>query len=143
MIIHVVNGPNLNMLGKRDPSIYGEFSYDQIVNKIKEWAESKDKDVVLYFFQSNHEGEIIDYIQSLPNVDGIVINPGAFAHYSYAIHDALETFKGPKVEVHISNIFKREAFRSKSVISHACDGVISGLGWYGYILGIEYVMEKK
>ncbi len=140
MIIHVVNGPNLNMLGKRDPSIYGELSYDQIVGKIKKWAESKN--VVLDFFQSNHEGEIIDYIQSLPDTDGIIINPGAFAHYSYAIHDALETFKGPKVEVHISNIFKREAFRSKSVISHACDGVISGLGWYGYILGIEYVMEK-
>jgi len=140
MIIHVVNGPNLNMLGKRDPSIYGELSYDQIVDKIKKWAESKN--VVLDFFQSNHEGEIIDYIQKLPDTDGIIINPGAFAHYSYAIHDALETFKGPKVEVHISNIFKREAFRSKSVISHACDGVISGLGWYGYILGIEYVMEK-
>ncbi len=140
MIIHVVNGPNLNMLGKRDPSIYGELSYDQIVDKIKKWAESKN--VILDFFQSNHEGEIIDYIQKLPDTDGIIINPGAFAHYSYAIHDALETFKGPKVEVHISNIFKREAFRSKSVISHACDGVISGLGWYGYILGIEYVMEK-
>ncbi len=140
MIIHVVNGPNLNMLGKRDPSIYGELSYDQIVDKIKKWAESKN--VVLDFFQSNHEGEIIDYIQKLPDTDGIIINPGAFAHYSYAIHDALETFKGPKVEVHISNIFKREAFRSKSVISHACDGVISGLGWYGYILGIEYVMKK-
>ncbi len=141
MIIHVVNGPNLNMLGKRDPSIYGELSYDQIVDKIKNWANSKD--VILHFFQSNHEGEIIDYIQNVPDTDGIVINPGAFAHYSYAIHDALETFKGPKVEVHISNIFKREEFRSKSVISHACNGVISGLGWYGYILGIEYIMEQK
>ncbi len=141
MIIHVVNGPNLNMLGKRDPEIYGSFSYDQIIDRIKKWAETKD--VILDFFQSNHEGEIIDYIQNLSETDGIVINPGAFAHYSYAIHDALETFKGPKVEVHISNIFKREEFRSKSVISRACDGIISGLGWYGYILGIEYVMEKK
>lgn len=141
MIIHVVNGPNLNMLGKRDPSIYGELSYDQIVDKIKNWANSKD--VILDFFQSNHEGEIIDYIQNVPDEDGIVINPGAFAHYSYAIHDALETFKGPKVEVHISNIFKREEFRAKSVISRACNGVISGLGWYGYILGIEYIMEQK
>ncbi|MGC8545612.1 type II 3-dehydroquinate dehydratase [Athalassotoga sp.] len=141
MIIHVVNGPNLNMLGKRDPTIYGSFSYDQIIDRIKKWAETKD--VILDFFQSNHEGEIIDYIQNLPETDGIVINPGAFAHYSYAIHDALETFKGSKVEVHISNIFKREEFRSKSVISRACDGIISGLGWYGYILGIEYVMEKK
>ncbi len=141
MIIHVVNGPNLNMLGKRDPSIYGSFSYDRIIDKIKKWAETKE--VILDFFQSNHEGEIIDYIQNLPETDGIVINPGAFTHYSYAIHDALETFKGPKVEIHISNIFKREEFRSKSVISRACDGIISGLGWYGYILGIEYVMEKK
>jgi 3-dehydroquinate dehydratase-2 len=141
MIIHVVNGPNLNMLGKRDPSIYGSFSYDQIIDRIKKWAETRD--VILDFFQSNHEGEIIDYIQNLPGTDGIVINPGAFAHYSYAIHDALETFKGPKVEVHISNIFKREEFRSKSVISRACDGIISGLGWYGYILGIEYVMGRK
>lgn len=141
MIVHVINGPNLNMLGRREPSIYGKLSYDQIVDKIKKWAESKD--VTLHFFQSNHEGEIIDHIQSLPDTDGIVINPGAFAHYSYAIHDALETFKGPKVEVHISNIFKREEFRSKSVLSRACDGVVSGLGWYGYICGIEYLIEQK
>lgn len=141
MIIHVINGPNLNMLGKRDTSIYGNLSYTEIVEKILEWSKSKNLEID--FFQSNHEGEIIDYIQSLSNEDGIVINPGALAHYSYAIHDALETFKGPKVEVHLSNIFKREEFRTKSVISRACDGVISGLGWYGYILGIEYVLERK
>ncbi|HEU24494.1 MAG: type II 3-dehydroquinate dehydratase [Mesoaciditoga sp.] len=141
MKIHVINGPNLNMVGKRDPSIYGSLSYAEIIEKIKKWSNSQNLEVE--FFQSNHEGEIIDYIQSLPDEDGIVINPGAYAHYSYSIRDALETFKGPKVEVHLSNIFKREEFRARSVISRVCDGVISGLGWYGYILGIEYIMETK
>lgn len=129
------------MVGKRDPSIYGSLSYAEIIKKIKAWSDSHSLEVE--FFQSNHEGEIVDYIQSLSNEDGIVINPGAYAHYSYAIHDALETFKGPKVEVHLSNIFKREEFRSKSVISRVCDGVIAGLGWYGYILGVEYIMETQ
>lgn len=141
MIVHVINGPNLNMLGKREPSVYGSLSYNQVIDRIKSWSDANE--ISVSFFQSNGEGEIIDYIQKLPDTDGIVINPGAFAHYSYAIHDALETFKGPKVEVHISNIFKRETFRSKSVLSHACDGVISGLGWYGYILGIEYATKTE
>uniref|UniRef100_A0A7V3RF05 3-dehydroquinate dehydratase n=1 Tax=Mesoaciditoga lauensis TaxID=1495039 RepID=A0A7V3RF05_9BACT len=140
MIIHIINGPNLNVLGRRDQSIYGKVGYEELIERIKSFALSKE--IRTEFFQSNHEGQLIDYIQSLDDSDGLVINPGAFAHYSYAIHDALEIFKGPKVEVHLSNIFKREEFRSKSVITPACDGVISGLGWYGYILGIEFIMEK-
>ena len=135
MIVHVINGPNLNMLSKRDFTIYGTDGYNEIVNKIKKWSEERGIKVV--FFQSNHEGEIIDYMQELPDKDGIVINPGAFAHYSYALRDALEIFKGPKVEVHISNIFSREEFRSHSVTAVVCDGVISGLGWKGYILAIQ------
>lgn len=135
MIVHVINGPNLNMLSKRDPKIYGAQGYDEMVDEIKKWSEERSIKVV--FFQSNHEGKIIDYIQKLHDEDGIVINPGAFAHYSYALRDALEIFKGPKIEVHISNIFNREEFRSHSVTAAVCNGVISGLGWKGYILAIQ------
>jgi len=105
MIIHVVNGPNLNMLGKRDPSIYGSFSYDQIIDRIKKWAETRD--VILDFFQSNHEGEIIDYIQNLPGTDGIVINPGAFAHYSMQFTMRLKHLKVRKLR-YIFRIYSKE-----------------------------------
>lgn len=141
MKIHVINGPNLNMLSKRDPNIYGTTGYEEMVKRIKNWCDENDVDVD--FFQSNHEGDIIDYIQKLPNDDAVVINPGAFAHYSYAIRDALEIFKGIKVEVHISNVFKREEFRTHSVTAPVCNGVISGLGIEGYILAAQFILSQN
>jgi len=134
----VVNGPNLNMLGKRDRNVYGNFTYDDLVRMIEDWAKRNGVEVEV--FQSNHEGEIIDRLHRL-DFDGLVINPGAFTHYSYAIRDALEIVKVPKVEVHISNIHGREEFRRKSVTAEVCDGQISGLGVYGYILALEYVRK--
>ncbi len=141
MKIHVINGPNLNMLSKRDPNIYGTTGYEEMVKRIKNWCDENDVDVD--FFQSNHEGDIIDYIQKLQNDDAVVINPGAFAHYSYAIRDALEIFKGIKVEVHISNVFKREEFRTHSVTAPVCNGVISGLGIEGYILAAQFILSQS
>ena len=138
MIVHVINGPNLNMLSKRDLTIYGTNRYDEMTDKIKAWSE--EENIKIVFFQSNHEGELIDYIQKLHDEDGMVMNPGAFAHYSYALRDALEIFKGPKIEVHISNIFNREEFRSHSVTAVACNGMICGLGWKGYILAIQSIL---
>jgi len=137
--ILVINGPNLNMLGKRDRSVYGAQSYQELVGKLNEWAEENGVD--LEVFQSNSEGEIVDRIQRM-DYDGLVINPGAFTHYSYAIRDALEIVKVPKVEVHISNIHAREEFRRRSVTAEVCDGQISGLGVFGYLLALEYVRRK-
>lgn len=139
MKILVINGPNLNMLGKRDRSVYGAQSYQDLVGKLNEWAEENGVD--LEVFQSNSEGEIVDRIQRM-DYDGLVINPGAFTHYSYAIRDALEIVKVPKVEVHISNIHAREEFRRRSVTAEVCDGQISGLGVFGYLLALEYVRRK-
>ncbi|MCD6550739.1 type II 3-dehydroquinate dehydratase [Thermotoga sp.] len=138
MKLLVVNGPNLNMLGKRDKSVYGSFAYDELVKMIEDW--SRENNVEVEVFQSNHEGEIVDRLHRL-DFDGLVINPGAFTHYSYAIRDALEIVRVPKVEVHISNIHRREEFRRKSVTAEVCDGQISGLGVYGYILALEYVKK--
>ncbi len=133
--IHIVNGPNLNMLGKREPDIYGTFTLADLEIKIREAFPDTD----LVFFQSNHEGAIIDYLQSLWGQEktGLIINAGAFSHYSYAIHDALKVLSIPKTEVHLSNIYQRESFRTHSVLSSVCDGVIAGLGINGYILGIS------
>ncbi len=140
MRIHVINGPNLNLLSRRDERIYGSFGYEDVVSSVKKWCD--DREVEVNFFQSNHEGKLVDYIQAIPDGDAIVINPGAFAHYSYALRDALEMFFGPKVEVHISNIFKREDFRTKSVTAPVCDGLISGLGLDGYVLAVRFVLKK-
>jgi 3-dehydroquinate dehydratase-2 len=138
-MILVINGPNLNMLGKRPTDIYGSETYDDLIKKIKDYAE-KDG-LTVDFFQSNFEGKIIDRIQKM-DYEGLIINPGAFTHYSYAIRDALEIVNVPKVEVHLSNILAREAFREKSVTSAECDGVISGLGQYGYILALNYIKNR-
>lgn len=138
MRLLVVNGPNINMLGMRDREIYGGSDYETLRNNIIEWAEEKGVDVEV--FQSNHEGEIIDRIHRM-DFDGLVINPGAFTHYSYAIRDALEIVKVPKIEVHISNIHSREEFRRKSVTAEVCDGLISGLGIDGYLLALDYIFK--
>jgi 3-dehydroquinate dehydratase II len=134
MHILIINGPNLNLLGSRKPEVYGYKSLEEIDHYIKEYF----KKVKLSFFQSNHEGEIIDQIQKFPeNFDGLVINPGALTHYSYAIRDAIEAVNRPVVEIHISNIASREGFRQTSVISEVCSGTVSGFGIYGYILAVQ------
>lgn len=138
-MILIINGPNLNMLGKRPKDIYGTETYEDLKNQINNFAQNNRIDVE--FFQSNSEGQIIDRIQTL-DFEALIINPGAYTHYSYAIRDALEIVNVPKVEVHLTNIMARESFRQKSVTSSSCDGVISGLGFYGYILALEYLKEK-
>jgi 3-dehydroquinate dehydratase-2 len=140
MKILVINGPNLSMLGKRKSDIYGVLSYQDLIDIIK--ARALGLGVECEFFQSNHEGELIDRIHGL-DFDALVINPGALTHYSYALRDALEIFTGPKVEVHISNIHAREAFRNRSVVSPVCTGTIAGLGFTGYLLAIEFLAGQR
>jgi 3-dehydroquinate dehydratase-2 len=132
----VVNGPNINFLGIREKNIYGQNTYKDLCNYVE--SEGKKLGVEVEVVQSNSEGEIIDFLQAAYNkkVDGIVINPGAYTHYSIAIYDALKGVNIPTVEVHISNIHTREEFRRKSVTAPACIGQICGFGFYGYIMGI-------
>ena len=142
MKILVINGPNLNFLGIRNKAVYGNQDYAYLVNMIEEYA--REKGIEAELFQSNHEGDIIDRIQRAyyEGVDGLVINPGAYTHYSYAIHDALESVETfPKVEIHISDISKREEFRRISVTAPACDFQIKGQGLKGYCLAIDKIIE--
>lgn len=140
----VINGPNLNMLGKREKGIYGERTRDDLKDYIKKECKIIDENIVVDFFQSNHEGDIIDKIHEANTLyDGIVINPGAFTHYSYAIYDAIMSVQLDVVEVHISNVHKREEFRQKSVTAKACIGQISGFGFDSYILGINALIKNK
>ncbi|MBQ3461551.1 MAG: type II 3-dehydroquinate dehydratase [Clostridia bacterium] len=137
----VINGVNLNMLGIREPGIYGNSMIADLEKNISKKAN--ELGVSVDFFQSNFEGEIIEKIQSALGVyDGIIINPGAFTHYSYAIRDALGSVKIDTIEVHISNIHKREEFRHTSVTVPECIGQICGLGFKGYELALEYLAEK-
>lgn len=132
----IINGVNLNMLGVREPDIYGNNTLETLEKRISEKAS--ELNVGVDFFQSNFEGEIVERIQKATGVyDGIIINPGAFTHYSYAIRDAFGSVKLPVIEVHISNIHKREEFRHKSVIVPECVGQICGLGFKGYELALE------
>lgn len=136
----VINGPNLNMLGKREPEIYGNHTLDDINNKIADYANKKD--VTVDFVQYNSEGEMIDAIHnSLDNYDGVIINPGAYTHYSIAIADAIASVGIKYVEVHLSNIHAREDFRQKSVTAANCIGQISGFGYYSYILGLKALIQ--
>lgn len=136
----IINGPNLNMLGIREPNVYGSQSYSDLEAYIENYAETLNIEATV--LQSNSEGEIIDFIHhALGNYDAIIINPGAYTHYSYAIHDALSSVNLPTVEVHLSNIHKREEFRHKSVTAPACIGQICGLGFRGYTLAIDYLTE--
>ena len=139
--IVVVNGPNLNLLGKREPHIYGTRSHADLVRTVR--AKAKELGVAVSIFQSNHEGQIIDFLhKEAPGSLGIVINPGALSHYSLALYDCLQALEVPTVEVHISNLHAREEFRSKSVTARAARGVITGLGFDGYMLAMEYLTQQ-
>lgn len=142
MKILVINGPNLNMLGIREPGIYGKTDYNALCDYVKEEV-SKMGDVSVELFQSNHEGAIIDKIQEAYGVsDGIVLNAGAYTHYSYAILDALKAVGIPTAEVHISDIHAREEFRHNSVIKAACCVQICGKGIAGYVEAINYLRDN-
>lgn len=128
-------GPNLNMVGIRDKAVYGTETAESINEQVKKWADELSIDIEIY--QSNHEGDIIDKIHSAyGNKDGIMINAGALTHYSYALHDAIEAVHIPTVETHMSNVYAREEFRHKSVISAVCAGTIAGFGKNSYYLGL-------
>lgn len=137
MKILVINGPNINFLGIREKGIYGTKDYNALVDMINDKAKELGVDVEV--FQSNGEGPVIDRIQQayLDKVDGIIINPGAYTHYSYALRDALASVQMPKIEVHISNVHQREEFRHTSVTAPVCNGQIVGLGLAGYELAME------
>jgi 3-dehydroquinate dehydratase-2 len=139
--ILVIHGPNLNMLGKREPEVYGKATLDDINAVLKETANRLG--VRIDSFQSNHEGAIVDKIQEIMNShQGLIINPGAYTHTSVAIRDALLLLSFPVVEVHLSNIYKREPFRHHSMIAGVATGQISGLGSDGYVLALEYLARR-
>ena len=139
--IVVVNGPNLNLLGKREPHIYGTRTLADLEKEVR--AKATKLGVTVSFFQSNDEGAIIDHLQKeAPGALGIVINPGALSHYSLALYDCLAAVNVATVEVHLSNIHAREEFRSKSVTARAARGVIMGLGFAGYGMALEYLAEQ-
>lgn len=139
--ILIINGPNLNLLGTREPEIYGKVTFEDYLSALKStFIDQAD----LIYFQSNSEGAIIDFIQeNSARADGLVINAGAYTHTSVAIRDALANVRIPKVEVHISNVHKRETFRHHSFLSEICDGVIIGLGLEGYEYAVRYVLAQE
>lgn len=136
----ILNGPNLNLLGKREPHIYGGKNYAALCEELVAFAQSQGSQATCY--QSNHEGDLVDAIHQAEGVyDAIVINPGALTHYSYSLLDALKGVDVPAMEVHISNVHKRGEFRHKSVTAAACVGQICGLGLYGYQAAIQYFLQ--
>lgn len=138
--ILVIHGPNLNLVGEREPGIYGSESYDTLNSNIIDRAKSLG--IECEIFQSNHEGAIIDKLHAARKTfDGVAINAGAYTHYSYAIRDAISAIKIPCVEVHISNVFARDEFRSTSVIAPVCKGSISGFGFASYYLALQALAE--
>ena len=150
MQIHIINGANLNLLGKREPTIYGNVSFEAYFETLKNKFENKEnnkenfstKNIQLFYYQSNIEGELIDYLHKIGfSADGIVLNAGAYTHTSIALADALASITTPALEVHISNIYAREEFRHKSYLTPKCVGIISGLGLFGYDLAIEYFLR--
>ncbi len=138
--ILVIHGPNLDVLGKRKPEIYGRLSLHEINAKIENFAKENKMKVTI--IQSNSEREIIDAIHSAENFDGIIINPAGYTHTSVVIRDAVEAISIPTIEVHISNIYAREEFRQQSIVAPVCEGQISGLGWLSYLLAMEYFMTS-
>jgi len=139
MKILVINGPNLNLLGQRKPDVYGHKNLQEINTFINDYF----KRVKIEFFQSNHEGAIVDKLHEADGkFAGVVINPGAFTHYSYAIRDAIEAISVPAAEVHISNVHGREDFRKTSVVAEVCQGTVSGFGVYGYIMAVQALAHR-
>jgi 3-dehydroquinate dehydratase-2 len=140
-IIHILNGPNLNLLGEREPEIYGSESIDDIQKLTENFAKSKNTEII--FKQTNHEGELIEMIHDArKKSDGLIINPAGYTHTSVAIYDALLSLDIPIIEVHISNIYKREKFRHSSYVSMAANSVISGFGIDGYIFALESMLKN-
>jgi 3-dehydroquinate dehydratase-2 len=138
--ILLLNGPNLNLLGCRQPEIYGRSSLLEIIARVE--AKAQSVGIVIKSFQSNHEGALIDFLQAeYQNAAGVIINPGAFTHYGYALRDCLAGIECPIIEVHLSNLDKREEWRRKSVIADVCTGRIIGLGPDGYLLALEYFLN--
>ena len=136
----VINGPNLNLLGKREPGVYGENTYEALCDRLRSFAAAHGSTAEC--FQSNHEGAVIDAIHAAEGTyDAIVMNPGAFTHYSYAILDALKAVSVPAYEVHISHIDQREPFRAVSVTAPACVGQLYGHGFQGYLMAMDYFLE--
>ena len=145
MKIMIINGPNLNMLGIREKDIYGTFTYEDLCKYIETYPNYKEKDIDFTFLQTNHEGEIVDFIHKAytEKYDGVVLNAGGYTHTSVAIHDAIKAVSIPTVEVHISNIHAREEFRKVCMTSPACVGQIIGLGKLGYVLAVVYLTEER
>jgi 3-dehydroquinate dehydratase-2 len=142
MKILLIHGPNLNMLGRREPQIYGRTTLAEIDAAVRERAEAAGATVLA--FQSNHEGALVDFIQAEGwDAGGIIINPGALTHYGLSLRDALASLAAPIVEVHLSNVYKREAFRHTSVIAPVAAGQIAGLGWRGYLLALEWLLAES
>ena len=133
--IEIINGPNINLLGKREPNIYGDLTLESINKEIANYGEELNLET--FFFQSNIEGEIVNKIQASDKSDGIIINAAAFTHTSVAIHDALKILKIPIIELHITNIYNREEFRHKSLISKVAKGIICGFGVDGYLMSLQ------
>jgi 3-dehydroquinate dehydratase-2 len=140
MKIQIINGPNLNLLGKREPSVYGNCSFEDYLNQLRE----KYTGIEIGYFQSNSEGELIDKIQTAGfQVDTIILNAGAYTHTSIALHDAIRSVPAPVIEVHISNVHSREEFRHQSMIASACKGVICGFGMESYRLAVEAALSMN
>lgn len=139
MQLQIINGPNLNLLGKREPSVYGSESFDEYFIKLKERFSQHQ----LNYFQSNVEGDIINKLHEVGfSFDGIILNAGAYTHTSVAIHDAIAAIKVPVAEVHISNVYAREEFRHKSLITSKCVGLITGFGMESYAMAIQYLIGR-
>jgi 3-dehydroquinate dehydratase-2 len=136
IVFLVLHGPNLNLLGQREPEVYGSLTMDEINQRLQDYAA--DKDIALRFLHSNHEGALIDALQdAMEWADGVVFNPGAYTHTSYALRDAISGIGLPVVEVHMSNVHSRESFRHRSLLASVCLGQIVGFGWRSYILGLQ------
>ena len=140
MKIQIINGPNLNLLGRREPSIYGDSSFERYLSTLR----AQFPEVQIDYFQSNVEGELINQLQAVGfDCDGVVLNAGGYSHTSIALHDCIRTIAAPVIEVHISNLYQREAFRHQSMLSSVCQGVIVGLGLPGYGLAVEALVNRK
>lgn len=140
MTIYIINGPNLNLLGKREPSVYGNQSFDDFLESLRK----QFPDTEIMYYQSNVEGELVNRLQEVGfSTDGIVLNAGAYTHSSIAIHDAISAISVPVVEVHISNVYGREEFRHKSLITSKCAGMLTGFGMEGYAMAVRFLLDRK